>query len=773
MTANPLSPLPGGPAPTAAPAANSRFTPLDPLRIVRQYAKWFIAAGVLGLGVGVGLYYALNRYSPEYTASSTVLVTGGLPDGETVVTGYRTRLPGDTLGMLVQTQIAILRSDQILQDVLKKDAIRRTEWYNSFKDPMARLKDMKDRLGTGQVRNSPLITISFDGKNPNDLPRIVDEVTHTYLKHNQIQMDSGTLEARRMFNDELLRAEEEIKKIKEDMARYRTENQLNVVEAHNSEAQLEFQKLADRRMALETYSIQARQNYEQLLEGQRRNSLTPTPEEIYAAEQSPSVSSRDERLRGLREQRASLLLQGYGEKHSEVQKIDQFTLATQDERKREIDRLLRERQAVRIAQAKSEADNLETQLTEVNTKLDVARTRVRELNAKLEEYKKFTDLMTSAEERRNHFTQQIRDLQMRSNNPNNVEVKLLSAATNPQVTFPTFSGIVIPCTVLFIGLATAVVFLKELLDQRVKSPMDLKLIPNAELLGVLPEASEDPLGPVRMDNAVKTDPSGLMAESFRQVRTGILARIDRRGYKTLMVVGAQPGSGTSAVVNNLALSLAYNGRRVLVLEVNLRRPAQQRLFDTPLKPGLVDVLRGGATLEQAIVHKSEPKLDVLPVGEIADAPPELLESPAFRQLLGQLESRYDLVLIDAPPALLTSESQLLSRHVDAVVAVVRAMQDKRGLVGRMLRQLDGHRADLLGVIVNGVRSSTGGYFKKNYEAFYKYRQEAGGRTGSRDRAAEALAANGRNGNGDGNGNGNGNGHGTRAGEEVAPLEDKD
>jgi len=64
MTANPLSPLPGGPAPAAAPAANSRFTPLDPIRIVRQYAKWLLAAAVLGLAVGAAVYFVLNRYAP-------------------------------------------------------------------------------------------------------------------------------------------------------------------------------------------------------------------------------------------------------------------------------------------------------------------------------------------------------------------------------------------------------------------------------------------------------------------------------------------------------------------------------------------------------------------------------------------------------------------------------------------------------------------------------------------------------------------------------------
>ena len=98
----------------------------------------------------------------------------------------------------------------------------------------------------------------------------------------------------------------------------------------------------------------------------------------------------------------------------------------------------------------------------------------------------------------------------------------------------------------------------------------------------------------------------------------------------------------------------------------------------------------------------------------------MLEGTAFRALLGRLESEYDLILIDAPPALLTSDSQLLAKHVDAIGVVVNAGVDKRGMIERMLGKLDGQRADVLGLILNGVRSAAGGYFRKSYQDFYRY-----------------------------------------------------
>ncbi|HEX7010998.1 MAG TPA: hypothetical protein VF184_13530, partial [Phycisphaeraceae bacterium] len=106
------------------------------------------------------------------------------------------------------------------------------------------------------------------------------------------------------------------------------------------------------------------------------------------------------------------------------------------------------------------------------------------------------------------------------------------------------------------------------------------------------------------------------------------------------------------------------------------------------------------------------------------------------------ETRFDLIVIDAPPALLTSDTQVLSKHVDAMALVVRAGSDKRGMVERMVRQLDGHRADILGLVLNGVQTSAGGYMRKNYREFYRYRQNGKVGNGSRltDRAAPSTKA---------------------------------
>ena len=354
--------------------------------------------------------------------------------------------------------------------------------------------------------------------------------------------------------------------------------------------------------------------------------------------------------------------------------------------------------------------------------------------------KRIEKKLESADRRFEKAEKLLEDMRIKADRPEAEDrIRMIQSPTVAELTFPNYPVTIVGMGFLFTAVSGGMVFLKEMLDQRVKSPADLRLVPDATLLGVLPAATEDPTGPESIEGIVQKDPAGLLAESFRQVRTEILARMDRRGYKSLLVVGTQAECGTSAVVSNLASSITFQDRMVVIIDANFRRPGQCKLFGTGTTPGLAEVLRGDATLEEALVHNGDPKLDLLPAGDGSHTPPEVLESQAFRDLLNKLEEEYDVVLIDAPPALVAADARLLTKQTDAVTMVVRAKHEKRGTIGRMLTQLQGQRADLLGVILNGVQSSAGGYFRKNYQAFYRYRQPSGNASSVKSRAAEVSA----------------------------------
>ena len=204
-----------------------------------------------------------------------------------------------------------------------------------------------------------------------------------------------------------------------------------------------------------------------------------------------------------------------------------------------------------------------------------------------------------------------------------------------------------------------------------------------------------------------------------------------------MFVAIQPGSGASVTAHNFASSLSAIDKNVLILDANIRKPNQHKLMKCANESGWSNSIVNNEDITNNIIEGPIGTPSLLPFGN-SNITPEILESKIFANLLSQLESRYDLVIIDAPPLLLTSESQMLTKIVDAVAIVVNAQNDKRGMVQRLQNTVKGNRAELLGIVLNKVKSSAGGYFRKNYEAFHRYSNTGKQNNASRNAAVAAM-----------------------------------
>jgi capsular exopolysaccharide synthesis family protein len=723
MSANPLSPSPAPMTGDGIGPAAGRFTPLDPIRVVRQHARLLVAVAVVGVVLGVGLWFTLRRVSPEYTSEAKLLVTGGLdnPYEDPGETGQPKAQRLEGLRAFIKNQIILLRSDDVLSDAIKRQSVQGTRWYGQFNDPQRAREDLKQRLNATQVIGSTYIAVSVRGPFPEDLPKILDTVIDVYLDKRRLENDLRTSEFRKVFKAERERAEMEMQQVQAQLKQFTIENDLPNLESSNNEATIAYRDLSEQLSQLQMALQTARDSFKAMQSAQQAGVLTPSPDELAQVESDPAVASREERVRSLREQR-EVYLHRFGANHRAVLETDRQIMAAQQEKQREIERLLRERQAVTLDQLRKRVDGLEGQIAGMQPSLEESRARMRDLTQKLEEYRRIDALAAAALRQREKADELLNNVRIRNDRSDSEGVRKMISATDASLTFPLFSSVVFSTAILLEALALGLIFVKEMLDQRIKSPADVKLLPKADLLGVLPMANEDPLAPAVIENIVQKDPGGLLAESFRQIRTTMLHRA--QGRKVILFVGAQAGGGVSSVVSNLAISLAYNGLKVLVIDANFRRPALHRLLEVRSDRGLVDVVRGGQALESALVRKTEPPLDVLVAGNTANVQPEILASSAMRELLTRARAHYDLVLIDAPPALLTSECMLLANQVDAAVLVVRAMAEKRGMISRLLRQFETQQLPVLGLVLNGVRSSAGGYFRQNYQDFYRYRKES-------------------------------------------------
>lgn len=772
MTANPLPPIPPISATTGmAPShGSSRFKPIDPVKVVRTHLWWLVGAGVLGLALGVGAYLVMNQTSPRWTSEAYLDVKAPIGSMEERSGSGPGGLSSDVIDRFKQTVAYRIRSEEILRQAIDTQLVRDTQWFKSYRSAVeARDALREDYLAVWPIRGSDIIQASVSTPKADDAKRILQAILDVYLRTVTSETREGIGEQLRIFSEARAKIEDDVARLDKQRRDFLVTYDLSSLNAQTSDASIVYNLLAKQNADLGFALAASREALDVLEERQKAGQLTATPEMMQQLEMMPDVLAITHRVNQLQED-VNAKIARYNENHKFTLDAKEALDAAKKQKAQVMELKVAEAIQAQLNGTQLQVRSLQGQIDTLAPKLREAQVRMADLNSKLAQYESIVSQVENLRETSMRYEQQIKDLEGTRERRDSMAVSLQQSPTEPEKTSPKITVIVPGVTLLFLGVTAGLIFLKELLDQRIKSPADVKLLPDAELLGVIPDASEDPSGPTGVERVVEKYPTGLISESFREVRTAILAKMDRRGYRTLMVVAGQPRAGVSTVAHNLATSLAYNGRKVVIVDLNFRRPAQHRLVGLSNEVGLVDVLHSRTRLEDAVTKLEGLTVSVLPTGGAADEAPECLECAAFRSVLAQLEADYDVVVIDAPPALLASESRLLAKHVDAMAIVVRAGVDQRGMVERMLKRLDGHRADILGIILNGVRSSAGGYFRQNYRDFYRYREGADLNEGraKRSRREKAAAATAGNGNGNGKKNGrhagdsNGNGKSRKA-----------
>lgn len=214
------------------------------------------------------------------------------------------------------------------------------------------------------------------------------------------------------------------------------------------------------------------------------------------------------------------------------------------------------------------------------------------------------------------------------------------------------------------------------------------------------------------------------AEAFRTLRTNLQFAGGDRTVRTLVVTGVGADEGKTTVAANLAATLAAGGTRTLAVGADLRRPALHRLFGVDGSRGLTQVLSGRLSLDEAVVHVEPPGLDVLPAGPIPPNPAELLGSHRMAALMQTMAERWEMVVIDTPPAVGLADASVVAVRADGTLLVVSVGLTSREEAQLARRQLEQVGARILGVVLNGV-SPHGGYYR-----YYRYYAADGLRRGA-------------------------------------------
>ncbi len=279
--------------------------------------------------------------------------------------------------------------------------------------------------------------------------------------------------------------------------------------------------------------------------------------------------------------------------------------------------------------------------------------------------------------------------------------------------------------VVFFGVAFGLSFI----DDRIKSSWDVEHFIGANLLGIIPDLSG-----VKDEDKYKlilNDKQEQGAESFLSVYSSVKIHSKLDFPKSVLVTSTIPGEGKTLISCNLAGSFARHGRRTLIVDCDLRRPMLHRHFGLDNDAGLLRWFQSGSPLgDEAHQH---PDLGITSIGENLDllrsggrskTPTELLESPAFGQLIERMKRHYDLVVIDSPPLGAVTDSLLIAERTDEVIYVCRFNRAFRKHIKLYIRALRAGKNELLGVVLNGLSSRRIEYYS-NYRYYRSYKKYYG------------------------------------------------
>jgi len=213
----------------------------------------------------------------------------------------------------------------------------------------------------------------------------------------------------------------------------------------------------------------------------------------------------------------------------------------------------------------------------------------------------------------------------------------------------------------------------------------------------------------------KEDP--LFQEKFKGLRAMVEQKADRHQIKVLGVTSSVAGEGKTTICGQLARSLASTGRKkVLLMDVDVRKADMTHGMDAPRTPGLTEYLLGGATLQQIIRATKVPNLSMIPSGVEVHSPADLLAGDKFKSLLQSLRASYDMVLLDTPPVLPVADTPTIRDLTDGFLFVYRAGFTPYTMLRQALEELG--EKNVLGAVLNGVEVASDSYYRKYYGAYY-------------------------------------------------------
>lgn len=711
--------------PVAHPGAGgAQLTPADVWRVVRSNL-WLI---ILSLVVCTAAGWAVNQYilKPHYSRYTSTALCRVYTDAQTK-RWLNPTSGGDAPGFAIQqeqhTQAGMLRHESLLIDVLtdQQNKIRQTRWWAECNGSVEKAKEeLLEDFAVSPIPDSALVAVSMEYSVPEDCRTIVQEIVALHLKNE-----------RKRKTDEFVKNIEPVRQRVRDLlyelesVRSRITEQASAMGVGSASSavgkQTELSRLIEERIKLSGALGEARNNLANL------NNLNSAGQDPPGLDEKLAQDDSYNRIRGTMDELSlDLETKPFGEDHPQAQRarerlavLEQKLADVREERKNALFASLAAQYQADIDTNQKMEEDMRAAIARVQgefSQAEAARTALASLEAHEE----------SVSKQWQEANDELSKMNVAATLSEFANIDWARYPSVPDVpSFPKLSVVLTMSILLGLALSLGIAFLREVTDNTVRTPRDIARVGQLNLLGVLPHENDDPESTgARLPLVIFDAPHSMLAEQFRQLRSRLQYAANLDTTRSLLVTSAGGGDGKTVVATNLAAGLALNGRRILLVDANFRRPELHNVFGVANETGFSDVLNALDQFEQCVLESTVPNLSVLPSGPRPGNPTELLESQLLIDFIDRALEEYDHVIFDTGPLPLVSETIALAPRVDGVVTVVRASRNSRGLLQRVRDTLRQVKAEHVGVVLNAVRAQAGGYYGRNILDYYKYQNGA-------------------------------------------------
>ncbi len=680
---------------------------LDYWRVIRVRWVLVLLAFFLVLITAAVVTYFQPR---EYQASCFVEVKSMAQNPRIFGTGDPSQPIHDP--QLAPTVFQIIQRTGILYPVIEGLKLQ-DKWTREGSRPSREqaYQMLRSKLNVDEVRNTDLLQISVFSTDPQEAADIANKIVAVYQDKRVEEEKDIMNRAVTTMNEEVVKQKNAVTEAAAEVGRIRDEEHivdLNPEGTEDAQAPVNTMVLKQETEVNEAQAMEAKlsSGLQQIdkVKGEELMRMLPT-----LNIQDPTILKILPNYQEAVASEALLLNSGLGENHPKIKAL-RATKKVYTKQLEEQITSIRSALEKNLKAAQATREGLQKRLDEINTKQLAAKNLSANYTRAKNNYIKEKLLLDGVRARAQTQTMELAMPRVA------VSVKQVaeppSYAARPRVALNIGLGALVG---LVVGLGLA--FFIEYLDTSVKTMDDVESLLGVPVLAIIPQN-------IKLLHRQSSDTPD--AEAYRILRTNIEFNRKNPEANTISVVSGGPGEGKSTTIANLAFISAQGGYSTLIVDADLRRPAQHQLWDLPNKIGLTNYLTTEIPLTDVILPTSVENLSLLPSGVLPSDAVGILNSQRMSDLIAELKTRYDIVFLDSPPMLGVSDASVLASEVDQTIIVVQHRRFPRAMLTRVKQAILGVGGSVLGVVLNNVdlKHDQNYYYYTNYYDYYQPRDKA-------------------------------------------------